>query len=277
MTTTVYDPASKASTTTPSTALAAPTQASIVRMSMDTVAGFEALQRAARLLTASSLVPERYRGAEGLPNAVIALEMAGRIGASPLMAMQHLYVVHGSPAWSSQFLIASVNSSGRFSALRYEKRGTPGKDDFAVRAWAIETATGERLDGTWITWDMVKKEGWASKSGSKWLSMPEQMGMYRAASFWQRAYAPEVSMGIRTVEEVEDTVIDVTPEKPTTAEVLTQAADVAAKEAPAKAGPKSVKERLEKLRKETQAEDSDVQSLSFKVEDYQDQAGEPTP
>ena len=29
--------------------------------------------------------------------------------------------------------------------------------------------------------------------------------MYRSASFWTSAYAPEISMGMRTVEEVEDT------------------------------------------------------------------------
>jgi hypothetical protein len=28
--------------------------------------------------------------------------------------------------------------------------------------------------------------------------------MYRAASFWTSAYAPEISMGMRTVEEVQD-------------------------------------------------------------------------
>ena len=210
-TSTVYDPATKATTQQPS-GLAAPKPATeIVRLSMDTVAGFEALQRAARLLAASSLVPERYRGAEGLPNAVIALEMATRIGASPLMAMQHLYVVHGSPSWSAQFLIAAVNSSGRFSALRYETKGKPGQDDYAIRSWAVELATGERLNGAWVTWEMVKAEGWLGKNGSKWRTMPEQMGMYRAAAFWQRAYAPEISMGLRTKEEVEDSVIDVTP------------------------------------------------------------------
>jgi hypothetical protein len=191
------------------------------------------------------------------------------------MVMQHLYVVHGTPAWSSQFLIASVNASGRFSALRYEKKGTPGKEDYAVRAWAVERDTNQRLDGAWITWEMVKKEGWAAKAGSKWLSMPEQMAMYRAASFWQRVYAPEVSMGIRTLEEVEDTVIDVTPEQP--AEVLEQAAQVA--QAAEKKGPKAVKERLAKLRDvvtgpaHTTPPDDELGLRSPEVTDYQ----EPTP
>jgi hypothetical protein len=52
--------------------------------------------------------------------------------------------------------------------------------------------------------DMANKEGWTKKSGSKWLTMPDQMLIYRAAAFWQRAYAPEISMGFLTKEEIED-------------------------------------------------------------------------
>ena len=34
--------------------------------------------------------------------------------------------------------------------------------------------------------------------------MPEVMFYYRAAAFWQRMYAPEISMGFSTVEELRD-------------------------------------------------------------------------
>lgn len=211
----------------------------VVRMSMETVDGFIALQRAAKLLAASSIVPDMYRGEQGMPNAVIALEMATRIGASPLMVMQNLYIVHGNPSWSAKFLIAAVNSCGRFTALRYESSGTPGKDDYRIRAWATERATGERLNGPWVTWQMVVAEGWLSKKGSKWQSMPELMGMYRAAAFWQRTYAPEISMGLRTSEEEAD-IIDVTPTREETADE-----HGAVTSAPAPKGTlASVKERL---------------------------------
>jgi hypothetical protein len=52
--------------------------------------------------------------------------------------------------------------------------------------------------------EMADKEGWTKKPGSKWLSMPNQMLRYRAAAFWQRAYCPEISMGLMTAEEAED-------------------------------------------------------------------------
>ena len=169
---------------------------------------FELMQRVSKAFASSDLVPQQYRG--NLANCMIALDMAQRIGANPLMCMQNLYIVHGTPGWSSKFLIATINACGRFSSLRYEWRGEPGTPDHGCRAWAIERETGERLEGIWVTWKMVKAEGWDGKNGSKWRTMPDQMFVYRAAAFWQRAYAPELAMGLQTVEDLQD-VIEVTP------------------------------------------------------------------
>lgn len=163
---------------------------------------FELIQRVARAFSESDLVPKQYQ--KNLPNCMIAMDMAQRIGANPLMVMQNLYVVHGTPGWSSKFLIATVNVSGAFSRIRYEWKGNPGTPEFGCRAWAIEKETGERLDGIWVTWAMVKAEGWDAKNGSKWKTMPDQMFIYRASAFWQRAYAPEISMGLTTAEELHD-------------------------------------------------------------------------
>jgi hypothetical protein len=174
-----------------------------VSMSFFDLQGFELMQRISKAFSSSNLVPKQYQG--NLPNCMIALDMARRIGANPLMVMQNLYVVHGTPSWSSKFLIATVNTCGRYSTLRYEWFGTKGKDDYGCRAWAIEKATGERLDGIVVDWAMVKAEGWSSKNGSKWLTMADQMFIYRAAAFWQRAYAPELGMGLLSEEEVRDT------------------------------------------------------------------------
>jgi hypothetical protein len=161
--------------------------------------------RIGQAFAASSLVPAAYQG--NVANCIVALEMANRMGASPLMVMQNLYLVHGNPGWSSKFLIASFNQCGRFSALRYEWNA----DRTACRAWAVEKATGERIDGPQVSIDMAKAEGWSSKSGSKWKTMPELMLMYRAAAFLIRTYAPEISMGLRTDDEILDTVHEVPP------------------------------------------------------------------
>lgn len=174
-----------------------------VTIGFDTLRGFELAQRAAKALAASTLVPRDFQG--NVANCLIALEMAHRIGASPLMVVQNLHVVHGRPGWSAKFLIATMNKSGKFSAIRYEWQGQKGKDDWGCRAWAIEKATGERIEGAWITWAIVKAERWDAKEGSKWRTIPEQMFMYRAAAWMVNTHAPEISMGLNTEDELKDT------------------------------------------------------------------------
>jgi hypothetical protein len=83
-----------------------------------------------------------------------------------------------------------------------DRRRAESTDGWRCRAYATDLATGDRLDGEWITWAMVKAEGWLSKPGSKWKTMPGQMIRYRAASFWTRTYAPEISLGMHTSEEI---------------------------------------------------------------------------
>lgn len=174
-----------------------------VRVGFFDLQGFELLQRVAKAFATSTLVPVQYQG--NISNCMIALNLSERLHADALMVMQNLYIVHGNPGWSSKFLIASVNTCGRYESLRYEWRGEEGKPNFGCRAWTIEKSTGEKLYGIWVDWKMVRAEGWDSKKGSKWLTMPDQMFIYRAAAFWQRAYAPEISMGLSTAEEIQDT------------------------------------------------------------------------
>ena len=88
----------------------------------------------------------------------------------------------------------------------------------------MERATNERLVGSRVTLAMAKDEGWSTKSGSKWKTMPEQMMMYRAAAFFVRAYAPEISMGLQTADELADGVIDAEPGSVLTLDELQQPA-----------------------------------------------------
>lgn len=200
-------------------------------------AQFVLAQREAKALCASSLVPESFRG--NVANTLIAMDMANRLGASPMAVMQNLYIVHGRPAWSAQFMIASLNKSGTFTPLRYDTRGDdPHAPDFRVRAVAKDRETGDVCEGPWITWRMVKSEGWDSKKGSKWQSIPDLMFRYRAAAFWVRLYSPETTMGIHTVDEVEDFAAPRAVERAT----LPKVADANALLSVAKDAPKQVVE-----------------------------------
>lgn len=70
---------------------------------------FNTALRMASALAKSTVVPKAYQGNEG--NCLIAIEMAARINTSPMMVMQNLYIVNGNPAWSSQWIIAMINSN----------------------------------------------------------------------------------------------------------------------------------------------------------------------
>jgi hypothetical protein len=170
--------------------------------------GFNLIQRMATMFCSSSLVPEQYRGKENLGNCVIALNMAQRMDADPLMVMQNLYVVYGNPGWSSKFLIAMFNQCGRYTSIKYRETGKKGTDTQGVVAYATEKLTGETIEGPEVTIAIAKAEGWYGKNGSKWKTMPDQMLRYRAAAWMIRTTAPELSMGLQTTEEI----IDVTPD-----------------------------------------------------------------
>lgn len=224
---------------------------------LTSAAGFELTMRIANMLTNSTMVPEQFRhtimvkdrwdnstkkwsfkeeaNPNGLSNCVIAINMANRMGADPLMIMQNLYLVEGRPSWSSQFIIAAINGCGRYSPLRFEVKDLGEKEvtylettwesgkkqtlsktikiqNISCTAWAIERETGEKLESSIITMEMAVKEGWYQKNGSKWQTMPEQMLRYRAASFFGRIYAPDLLMGLRSADEEQERIIDITPD-----------------------------------------------------------------
>jgi len=174
-------------------------------MSFDTTESRAELMRFAEALAMrADITPKRFRGREKVGNCMLALDMAGRMGVNPLMVMKNLYDVNGEPAWKAEFLIARVNQCGRFTPLDFEWRGTEGSMQWGCRAYSTERATGSIRYGSWITLQMAKDEGWSTKSGSKWKTMPQQMMMYRAGAFWQRTHGPELSLGLPTYEELED-------------------------------------------------------------------------
>lgn len=168
-------------------------------------ANFTEAWKMAGALAKSQLIPQQFQNKP--EDTLIAIEMSQRIGASPFQVLQNLYIVHGKPAWSSQFLIACLNSCGRFSPLHYKMTGEKGTDSYGCVAWAKDLYDSEILESPEVTINMAKKEGWYSKNGSKWQTMPELMLRYRTATLFARLYAPEITMGMRT----EDEIIDVSP------------------------------------------------------------------
>jgi hypothetical protein len=161
-------------------------------------AGFEVAQRMATALSKSDLIPNAFRNS--ISNCLVALELSQRTGASPLMVMQNLNIIHGKPSWSSTYIIAAINSCGRYEPLQFQFN----KDKTECFAWAKLKGSEEKLEGPSVSIAMAKAEGWFDKAGSKWKTMPEVMLRYRSATFFGRLYAPEILMGMSSEEEVRE-------------------------------------------------------------------------
>lgn len=164
---------------------------------------FELAKQMAKCLNSSTLVPAAYQGADKLSNCMIALDVSARLGLTPLVVMQSLYIVKGIPSFSGQFIIALVNSSGLYKTrLKFEQIGEYGKDSFGYIAYAYDF-NGDKITGPAVTMEMAKKEGWFDKN-PKWKNMPDLMLRYRSGAFFQRSNCPELTFGIYTKEEVDE-------------------------------------------------------------------------
>ena len=244
-------------------------QAMPVSMGFTSMESFEFLQRAAKAFVSSTMVPTAYQALvtkgygdkatvepnpAAMSNCMIALDMAVRMNANPLMIMQNLHIIEGRPSWSSPFIIAMVNQCGRFTPLQFELRWLDEIDAThttyewenrqkvartnVVRlrnarcvAWVLERGTAlpsftpdelkkhgglyacckahgvQILESAPITMEMAVNEGWYTKNGSKWKTMPEQMLRYRSAAFFGRIYAPELLMGLPSDDELRDVFV----------------------------------------------------------------------
>ena len=158
-------------------------------------------KQAAEMLASSSMVPAAYQNNPG--SCFIAINTALRLRMDPLMVMQNLYVVHGTPSWSGKFAIALIQTCGKFTGIKFEERRA-GERLVEMRLVATKKETGEECRGVWVTEEMAKKEKWLEKNGSKWATMPELMYRYRAAAFFARTECPEVLNGLSVEGEAED-------------------------------------------------------------------------
>lgn len=222
------------------------TMSSIEQFSFFNPEQFETMQRVAKMFSSSELVPDMYQSSKvgdgkAISNTIIAIDIANRIQANILMVMQNLVIIYGRPSWSSKFLISTVNTCGKFKPLQYKfedlgvlenykyseyesewKQGQSGKKYKETKlvektfkgpvpntqciCYTSAIGSDQILESSPISVRMAIDEGWYTKKGSKWPNMTKQMLMYRSAAFWTSAYAPELSMGMRTVEDVQDTI-----------------------------------------------------------------------
>lgn len=144
----------------------------------------------------SELIPQSFRGKP--MDIAIAFDMAARMGVSPLVVMQNLYVVKGTPSWKGQACISLIRN--KFKNVKHIYVGEKGKDTYGCYVQAIND-DGEVIKGPEVTIAMARSEGWMSNS--KWTNMPDLMLAYRSASFFARINCPETLMGMSVEGELE--------------------------------------------------------------------------
>lgn len=162
---------------------------------------FETTQRMAMLLAKSNITPQAYRN--NVADCVVAIDVANRMGLSPLVIMQNSQIVKGNFSWKGTACKAMIDSCGKYNKTRYVEVGDRNKDSWGFYLEAIEK-DGTIVKGVTVDIAMAKKEGWYDKDGSKWKTMPELMLKYRASAFFMRTECASIAMGFLTSEENED-------------------------------------------------------------------------
>ena len=162
---------------------------------------FNKTYKMAQILASTDVVPQAYKGKVG--DCIVAIDMANRMGLSPVAVMQNSQIVRGNFSWKGTACKGMIDSCGKYKSTRYVEVGERGKDTWGFYLEATDKE-GNIIKGVTVDIAMAKKEDWYNKSGSKWQTMPELMLKYRASAFFMRTECASLAMGFLTVEENED-------------------------------------------------------------------------
>ena len=172
------------------------------------VTTYNQYMKMAECLAHSEMIPQNYRNKP--ESVLVAIDVARQVQMSPLMVMQNLYIIQGKPSWSANYCASVIKTN--FTNVKVELQGEGLKRGCRIIA---TDKNGNLCEGTRVTIEMAKQEGWFSKTGSKWQTMPDQMLIYRAYSFFARAYCPDKLLGIHDeFENLDITKIEQKAENP---------------------------------------------------------------
>ena len=171
----------------------------------------EKLMDTSKMLAESTVIPIQYQ--KRPENVFIALDLASRMGVSPMIVMQNLFIIQGKPSFSGQAIASMIRANPEFKSVELMYVGEEDKDTYGAYVQAVSRVSGKLVKGGVVTIATAKKEGWYQKSGSKWQTMPTIMLAYRAYAWFGRVYCPEVMMGLQSTDEIYD-VVEVTTDAP---------------------------------------------------------------
>jgi len=157
----------------------------------------------AKMIAESDLAPKDYKGKPG--NCLIAMQFGAEVGLKPMQAIQNIAVINGRPCIWGDAQLALVLASPVCEYVR--ERFENGKALCSVKRH------GDDQEYTYeFSKEDAKLAGLLTKPGC-WSQYPERMMQMRARGFALRDKFADVLKGIAMREEVQDYVIDVTPEE----------------------------------------------------------------
>lgn len=161
---------------------------------------FNTTYKMAKILSQSTILPEKYRNKPG--DCMLLIDIANLKRTSPLIVAQLSQVVKGNFTWSGQGCKSMIDGCGKYISSDYIEVGERDKDTWGYYLQAVDQ-NGKIVNGVSVTIAMAKSEGWYGRN-EKWKNMPELMLKYRCASFFAKTECPSVLMGFQTTEEIED-------------------------------------------------------------------------
>jgi hypothetical protein len=174
----------------------------------------EAAKQASQLvspLVDTPFVPDAYRPkvdpratveekaaarALAVANATAAVLQGITLGLDPLTALQQIYVIHGRPGMYAEAMVALVKAHGHDIWT---------EDLSDSRAVVCGRRSGSQFtERVTVTMDQAKKAGWTSNQA--YTKTPQDMLYARASGRVAKRVAPDVLLGIASVEEIQDTI-----------------------------------------------------------------------
>lgn len=170
-------------------------------------ARFEHMQRAAKALMNSSLLPESVRGAspeQCFSNLLIVFDYAERWKVPAVMLAQCVSIVHNKLMFEGKAIAAALETT---LGVRLDYEWTdhePGHPDYGIRVFGTRPgeSTPREVKGTVGQWRTFQKN--SQNPNPAWTGAASTMQLaYRGAREWGRLWAPGTMLGVYGDDEMD--------------------------------------------------------------------------
>lgn len=161
--------------------------------------------RFAKAIVSSGFAP---KGMDKPESVLVALQWGAELGLTPMAALSNIAVVNGRPSLFGDAALALIRSSGQLEQYTEQEVGKRGQDDFGFKITAKRKGFDPKSE-TFTVADAKTAKLWG-KAGP-WTDYPERMLKFRARGFLLRDMFGDVLKGLKTLEEVRDEPLNVTP------------------------------------------------------------------